>query len=300
MLQQNGHRCGGGDDPLGAHAGFGQAKVQRIVAAPRELGIDGDQVLNMRDLAGKDDSIARQPERLGKLGTAQSRRDQSLAGHLRGIERILRLRIFVHQTREKVLIEAAPIDADTHRLAVVDRPFDHHRELRIVLAALPDVARVDTVFRERPSAIRKVAEQLVTVEVEVADQRYLAVERVEPLANHRHGRSGLGRVDGNAHQFRPGVGQRLGLRNRGSDIGRVGIRHRLHDNRMTAAYGDAADQRNSRAAACDRWTIERTRCLIRHALLPKYAIDESRQTMAGQNEILAPRAGSNSADQGDD
>ena len=53
----------------------------------------------MGNLAGKDDSIAWQPQRLGKLRAAQSRGDQRLARYLRGIERIRGLRIFVHQAR---------------------------------------------------------------------------------------------------------------------------------------------------------------------------------------------------------
>jgi len=63
---------------------------------------------------------------------------------------------------------------------------------------------------------------------------------------------------------------------------------------MTASYRDPADQRNPRPVARDRWTIERAGCLIEHALFPRCAIDDGRQTMA-QIKILPPRAGSNPA-----
>jgi len=33
FLQQHGHRSGGGNDALRAHAGLGEAEVQRVVAA---------------------------------------------------------------------------------------------------------------------------------------------------------------------------------------------------------------------------------------------------------------------------
>ena len=231
LLQQNGQRRRGGDDPLRSHARFGQSQVKRIVAAPRKLGINGDQVLNAGHLAGEDDPVTGQPERFGKLGAADRRGDQRLAYHVRRIEGTSRLRVLVHHAREQLLVEASPVDADAYRLAVLDRALDHHRELRIVPAALADVAGVDAIFRERPRAIRKIAEQLVPVEVEVADQRDIAAECIEPLANRAHGGRGFSGVDRNAHQFRAGVGQRLHLRNRSRDVDRVGVRHRLHDDR---------------------------------------------------------------------
>ena len=40
FLQQHGHAGGRGDDALRAHAGLGQAEVQRVVAARREVAVD--------------------------------------------------------------------------------------------------------------------------------------------------------------------------------------------------------------------------------------------------------------------
>ncbi len=86
-----------------------------------------------------------------------------------------------------------------------------------------------------------VGEQLVADIVEVADQRHVDARPVEPLADVRHGRRGLVAVDGDAHDLRAGAGQRRDLRDRRVDIGRVGVGHRLDDDRRAAADDDAAD-----------------------------------------------------------
>ena len=79
LLQQHGQRGRRRDDPLRAHARFGEAEVQRVIAAPRELGVDGDQVLHVRDLAREDDAVAGQAERFGELRAADRRGDERLA-----------------------------------------------------------------------------------------------------------------------------------------------------------------------------------------------------------------------------
>jgi hypothetical protein len=66
------------------------------------------------------------------------------------------------------------------RLSELDRFLDHHRELPVALRPLADVARVDPEFRERASAVRVLGEELVSVVVEVADQR-----NVQPSASRR-------------------------------------------------------------------------------------------------------------------
>ena len=44
-------------------------------------------------------------------------------------------------------------------------------ELRVALAALADVAGIDPVLGERAGALRELGQQLVAVEMEIADQR---------------------------------------------------------------------------------------------------------------------------------
>ncbi len=63
-------------------------------------------------------------------------------------------RVLVHHPREQVGVEAAPVDADAHRLAVLERLLDHRRELRVALAALAHVAGIDPQLGERAGAVR--------------------------------------------------------------------------------------------------------------------------------------------------
>ena len=72
---------------------------------------------------------------------------------------------------------------------------DHLRELAVVLVALADVAGVDAVLGQRLGAGRIVGQQAVAVVVEVADQRHVDAHAVELLADVRHRRRRLGRVD---------------------------------------------------------------------------------------------------------
>ena len=225
--------------------------MQRVVAAPRELAVDRDQVLHARHLARQHDPVAREADPLGEPGALQRRPDERLARDADRVERGRRARVLVHQRGQQLLVEAAPVDADAHRLAELDRALDHHGELRVVLRAAADVARVDPVFRERLRARGVLREQLVAVEMEVADQRRLAADRVEPVADGRHRVRGFGGVDGDADELGACVGERLHLRDRRGDVGRVGVGHRLDDDRRVAADRDVPHAHGARAAADD-------------------------------------------------
>ena len=74
-----------------------------------------------------------------------------------------------------------------------------------------------------------VGEQLVADIVEVADQRHVDAEPLEPLADLRDGGGALVAVDGDAHDLGAGAVQRGDLRDRLVDVGRVGVGHRLDD-----------------------------------------------------------------------
>ena len=65
FLQQHRHRRGRGDDALGAHAGLGEAQVQRVVAALAKAAVHGDQVLHLAHLAGDDDLVGGEAPFLG-------------------------------------------------------------------------------------------------------------------------------------------------------------------------------------------------------------------------------------------
>src|SRR6476620_8893623 len=71
--------------------------------------------------------------------------------------------------------------------------------------------------------------------------RYLSRASAQAVADMRNGGRGFLAIDRDAHHFRTGARQRSDLRDRAFDIGGVGIGHRLHDDRRTAADGDIAD-----------------------------------------------------------
>ena len=84
-------------------------------------------------------------------------------------------------------------------------------------------------------------QKLVADVVKVADDRYVHAQFCQPLLDVRHCGGRFVTVDGNAHQLRAGGGKGGDLPRGRVDIGRIGVRHRLHDDGRAAADGDAAD-----------------------------------------------------------
>jgi hypothetical protein len=85
------------------------------------------------------------------------------------------------------------------------------------------------------------AQQLVTVEVEVADQRHIHTHLRESVTDWRNRRSGFARVDGEPHQFGSRASERLDLLCGAFDVRGIGVRHRLNDDGCVTAYADGCD-----------------------------------------------------------
>jgi hypothetical protein len=241
LLQQDAHAGGGGDDALGAHPGFGQPQMQGIATAGRQHCIHADQILHRAHLRRDDDLLSRHPERLGALGRQQRRLHDRLVHDGTGLHRRGGHRVLVHQAGEQLLIQAAPVDADAHRLLVCQCQLDDGRVLPVALGLEADVDGIEAVLGERLGAGGVVCQQGVAVVMEVADQRHRHTPLRQPVADVRHGLGGLAPIDGDAHDLGASAGQ-LGRLARGSgDVGRIGVGHRLHDDRRAAADDDAAD-----------------------------------------------------------
>ncbi len=155
--------------------------------------------------------------------------------HLIRVQRFAAGRVFVHQPGQQLLVQTAPVDADAHRPVIAAGDFDHGGELRVPLAAAADVAGVDAIFGQGLGTLGVACQQLVTVEVEIADQRGVHAELEQSLADGRHRAGGFLGVDRDTHQLRTGFGQRLDLLDGGVHVRRVGIGHRLNDHRRAAA-----------------------------------------------------------------
>ena len=87
--------------------------------------------------------------------------------------------------------------------------------------------------------------------MKVADQRHIAAERIQFFPDQRHRARGFLGVDGQPNQFGTGLPQRMHLGHRAGDIGGIGIGHRLHHDRRTAAHGNVADENPARRASND-------------------------------------------------
>ena len=88
LLEQYRHSRGGRDDAFGSHARFGEAKVQRVVAARREVLINGDEILHAADFGGQDDAFVRQSQLFRTPGALQCGENDCVEHHLLCAERL--------------------------------------------------------------------------------------------------------------------------------------------------------------------------------------------------------------------
>src|SRR5215470_2569931 len=234
VLEQDGEPGRAGHDALGAHAGFREPEVERVVGAWRELSIDVHEVLHARDLGGEDDASMREAGLLGQLRGLDGALDHGVHGHIACAQRLAQLRVRVHHAREQVLVEAAPVDADAHGLAVVDGHLDDGVEVVVVVLA-PDVARIDAVLGEGFGAGGVLREEDVAVVVKIPDHGHLHL-----LDDLRHGARGLVVVHGDAHQLTARGVERIDLGHGGGGVGGIGVGHGLDDDGPPAADLDAA------------------------------------------------------------
>ena len=119
---------------------------------PRQVAVDRDQIARARHLARDDDLVLPQSGLEGERGGLDRRDHHALVEDLfRGPAEIA-VGVLLHLGDDELLIERAAVDADAHRLAVVDRHLADRRELLVATAAGADVARVDAVLVERRGA----------------------------------------------------------------------------------------------------------------------------------------------------
>jgi len=101
-------------------------------------------------------------------------------------------------------------------------------QIRVAGAANAGVSGIDSVLGQIARALGILGEQHVPVVVEVADNGYAHALSVEFLDNAGNRSGGLIVINRDAHQFRSGARQGSALLHRRSNVGCVGIRHRLH------------------------------------------------------------------------
>ena len=131
-------------------------------------------------------------------------------------------------------------------------------------APLPTLPGLIRYLSSACGAVGELRQQDVPVVVEVADQR----RRRTPASSIRllisgHGRAASGTLTVTRTISEPACGELDALRGRRGDVGRVGVRHRLDDDRRAAADLDGADRGRrrcdgERANPCDRKIYQRT------------------------------------------
>ena len=114
-------------------------------------------------------------------------------------------------------------------------------------------------------------EQLVADVVEIADDRHRHADLEQALLDVRHGGGGLVAVDRDAHDLGTGGRQRRDLADGPVDIGRVGVGHRLDDDRGAAAHEYAAHVDRHRSAARGGGGEIRHSVLVHLGLVPNRA-----------------------------
>ena len=75
--------------------------------------------------------------------------------------------------------------------------------------------------------------------MEVADERNFDAAIAQPPVDFRYRRRRFFRVDRNTNQFRACLNQGFGLFHCSLDVGRIGVGHRLDDDRMASTDEDA-------------------------------------------------------------
>ena len=223
--------------------------MEGIVRAPREIDVDRDQILHRRHFGRQDDAVAREPDLLGAFGGKERGLHHGLARHLARVARGGRAGVLVHQAGQQLLVERAPIGADAHRLAVLDRGLDDGAELPILFLLEADIAGVDAILVERFGAGRVLGQELVADIVKVADDRHADAHLEQPLLDARHGGCRLVAIDGDAHDLGARGRQRRHLPCRLLDVGGVGIGHGLHDDGRATTHEHAAHIHGHRPAA---------------------------------------------------
>lgn len=94
-----------------------------------------------------------------------------------------------------------------------------------------------------------IRQQFVANVMEVANQRYIKTKAQQPVAYFRYSGSALVAVNGDANDFRASAIKRSNLRNSRVNVGRVGVGHRLHNNRRSATDDDAPHIDGNRGTA---------------------------------------------------
>ena len=182
-----------------------------------------------------------QAKLLRQLRRSQRALNHRVHGDLACIFGLRGARVFVHHASEQLLVQRSPVHANSYRLIVPDRHFNHGAKIIVVLTAHADVAGIDAVLGQRLCTLRIFRQQQVAVVMEVADDRHADVLLLQAFHNGRNGLCGRVIVHRHAHQLRACAGQLRYLRHRCRNVRRISICHGLDHDRHFTTYAHIAD-----------------------------------------------------------
>ena len=237
----------GGHDPLGPHPRLGEPQMKGVAAvlpvqARGQLPVDGDQLRHLRDLGRNEDLVGPEAGLLGQLGRADGALHDGIPEHGRRLLRYGKTGVPVHELREEILVQRAPVHPDPDRLVVVHGDGDDLLEV-LVPPLRAHVAGIDPVLGQRPGALGVVPKEEMPVVVEVPDEG--CGDPLVPEACHDLGNR-LCRivvVHRDPNHLAPGGGERPHLGHRPFHVRRVRVGHGLDHHRVVAPHLHATDVR---------------------------------------------------------
>ncbi len=206
-----------------------------------ERSVDVDQVLHATDFRAKNNLIRTQAVFFGKLGGVERADDHGFHGNFAGVLWLGQAGVLVHHASEQGLIERSPVDADAHRLLILDRDFNHGGEVVIVLTPDADVAGIDPILSQGPCTLRKLLKQEVAIVMKVADDGDGDALLGEFVDDGGYAGGGVFGVHRYSDQFGSGSGQGGYLLDGRGDVRGIRVRHRLHHYWCIGADADVAD-----------------------------------------------------------
>ncbi len=216
-------------------------KCRRLIGFLREFAINADQIARARNFAGNNDLVFAQTAGKREFSRLERGENHALVDDVFGGAAEVAVGVFLHLLHDELLIERTAVHADADGLAVVDGDFADGGELLVAARAFADVAGIDAIFVESLGAFGILCEQHVAVVMKIANQRSVTAGIEDALFDFRDGGGGFGDIHGDANDFGASLREFEVLVYGASDVGGIGIGHRLHDDRSAAADLNLAD-----------------------------------------------------------
>jgi hypothetical protein len=249
-------RGGGGDDALAAHAGLGEAEVQRVIAARGELAVDRDQVLHAADLGRQDDRSCAAGRSPRPRGAVERRKHHGLAHDLACVAGCGSCAFSSISRASRSWSRLPQFTPMRTGLSLPAGDFDHGRRTARRACPRPTLPGLMRYLSSASAQAGYWLSSLWPLKWKSPISGTVTPSGIEPLADRRHGGGGLLAVDGDPHQLRTRARQRLDLARR-SPMSAVSVL--VIDCTLPLRPGEAALHQAAGAAAASGRRADRAR-----------------------------------------